>query len=120
MSSELIGLMISAIGATVFIAVAVGLPALALVAVRFFKFKERELTIEMEYRQKSQQKDLALEQRVKCLEDALTSLDHDVREHLGIGQSATPLSSRPDLLEGPASPDAPLGESLDPSRIKAR
>jgi hypothetical protein len=120
MSSNLIGLVISALGAIMFVTVAVGLPSLAIVAVRFFKFKERELTLEMEYRQKSQQQELAIEQRVQHLEDALTSLDHDVRVRLGISQSAPPLASHPDLLEGPAAPDAQYGESPNPSRTKAR
>jgi len=120
MSTELIGLVIAAVGTIVVVTMGVGLPAIAVVAIRFFKFKERELTLEMEYRQKSQQQDLAIEQRVKSLEDALAGLDHDVRKHLGIGQSATPLLSRPDLLEGPGSPDAQPGASLDPSRIESR
>lgn len=127
MSSNLIGLVISAVGAIIAITVAVGLPALAIIAVRFFKYKERELALEMEYRQKAQQQQeqqqqeqLALEQRVQCLEDALSSLDRDVRVQLGIGQQATPLPFRPDLLEGPDAPDAQRGKSLDPSRMKAR
>src|ERR1700693_2566577 len=102
MSSNLIGLVISAVGAIIAITVAVGLPALAIIAVRFFKYKERELTLEMEYRQKAQQQQeqqqqeqLALEQRVQCLEDALSSLDRGVRVAVGIGQQATPLPSRP-------------------------
>ncbi len=74
----------------------------------------------MEYRQKSQQQELAIEQRVQRLEDALTSLDQDVRVRLGIGQPATPLASRPELLEGPAAPDAQRGQSVGPSRTKAR
>jgi len=105
-----------------------GLPALAVVAVRFFKFKERELAIEMEYRHKSQQQGLAmeqrvqgLEQRVQRLEEVLTSLDHDVRDRLGIEASpATSLSSRPELVEGPAAPDPRHQPSLGPSRTKAR
>ncbi|HKC59681.1 MAG TPA: hypothetical protein VKB92_06325 [Myxococcales bacterium] len=105
-----------------------GLPALAVVAVRFFKFKERELAIEMEYRHKSQQQGLAmeqrvqgLEQRVQRLEEVLTSLDHDVRDRLGIEASpATSLSSRPELVEGPAAPDPRRQPSLGPSRTKAR
>src|SRR5713101_2953927 len=98
-----------------------GLPALAVVAVRFFKFKERELAIEMEYRHKSQQQGLAMEQRVQRLEEVLTSLDHDVRDRLGIEASpATSLSSRPELVEGPAAPDPRRQPSLGPSRTKAR
>ena len=118
MSTELMGLVVAALGAIVFVGVAVGLPALAVVAVRFFKFRERQLTLEMEFRQKSQQKDLALEERVQRLEDALAALDHDVREKVGIGRPATPLSARPDLLEGPGA--AQQVTPLDPSRTKAR
>jgi len=112
MSSNLIGLIIAALGTIVTVAVAIGLPALAIVAVRFFKFKERELTLGMEHRQKSQQHELAIEQRmqgveqrVQRLEEVLTSLDHDVRDRLGIESSpATSLSSHPELVEGCPSP----------------
>jgi len=92
-----------------------GLPALAIVAFRFFKFKERALALEMEYRQKSQQQELGIEQRVRSLEEGLS----EVHARLGIDQPATPMASRPDLLEGPA-PDAQREQSLDPSRTKAR
>ncbi len=127
MSSNLIGLLIPALAVIVIALLAFGLPALAIVVVKYFKLKERELTLEMEYRQNSQQQELAVEQRVQLveervrrLEDALTSLDHDVRVRLGIGQSATPLPSHPDLLEGPGAPDAQHGKSLDPSRATTR
>ena len=128
MSSQLIDLVVAAIGCIIAITVAVGLPALAIVAVRFFKFKERELTLEMGYRQKSQEKEVAIEQqaqgveqRVRRLEEVLTSLDHDVRDRLGIESSpATSLSSHPEFVEGPAAPDAQREQSLDPSRAKAR
>ena len=120
MSSDLIAYLIAALTIIVIALLMFGLPALAIVAVKFFKFKERELTLEMGYRQKSQQQDLAIEQRVQRLEDALTSLDHDVRLRLGIGQPATPLASHPELLEGPAAPDALRGKSLDPPRTKAQ
>ena len=128
MSSNLIGLIIAALGTIVTVAVAIGLPALAIVAVRFFKFKERELTLGMEHRQKSQQHELAIEQRmqgveqrVQRLEEVLTSLDHDVRDRLGIESSpATSLSSHPELVEGPPAPDAQREESLEPVPTKAR
>jgi hypothetical protein len=124
MSSDLIGLLIPALAVIVIVLLGVGLPALAMVVVKYFKLKERELTVEMEYRQKSQQQELAIEQRVQLvehrvqrLEDALTSLDHDVRVRLGIGQSAT---GHPELVEGPGAPDAQRGRSLDPSRTHTR
>jgi hypothetical protein len=120
MEPNLIGFAMAAVGVIVTVSVAVGFPSLAVVAVRFFKFKERELTLEMESRQKSQHQLVALEERVQRLEDALTSLDHDVRVRLGIDGSATPLSSRPDLVEGPATPDAQRDTSLDPSRMNVR
>jgi len=116
-------MLIPAIAIVVGLLLVVGLPALAVVAFRFFKFKERELALEMEFRQKWQQQGLAIDQRVQRLEDGLTSLDrevHDVRVRLGIDQEATPLASRPDLLEGPATPDAQRRQSLDPSRTNAR
>jgi hypothetical protein len=105
-----------------------GLPALAVVVVRFLKFKERELAMEMEYRLKSQQQGLVLEQRVQGLEqrmqrleEVLTSLDHDVRDRLGIEASpATSLSSHPELLEAPAAPDARRQPALDSSWTKAQ
>ena len=120
MSSDMLAYLLGALTIIVSVLLAFGLPALAIIAVRFFKFKERELTLEMEYRQKSQQQELAIEERVQRLEDALTSLDYDVRVRLGIDKSATPLPSHPDLLEGPTAPDAQRGKTLDPSRLKAR
>jgi hypothetical protein len=128
MSSNLIGLVIAALGTILTVAVAVGLPALAIVAVRFFKFKERELTLEMEHRQKAKQQEraveqrmLGVEQRVQRLEEVLTSLDHDVRNRLGIESSpATSLSSHPELVEGPAASDAQRADSLEPVPTKAR
>ena len=97
-----------------------GLPALAIVIVKYFKLKEREIALEMEFRQKAHQQQLAHDERVQRLEDVLTSLDHDVRERLGIGRTATPLQSRPELVEGPAAPEAPREQSAGPSRTKAR
>jgi hypothetical protein len=114
MSSDLIAYLIAALAIIVCVTVAFGLPALSIVLVKYFKLKERELALEMEYRQKSQQQELAIEQRVQRLEEAFTSLDHDVRVRLGIDQQATPLPSHPDLLEGPAAPGAQRGKSLDP------
>jgi hypothetical protein len=98
MSTELLGLIIGAVGTVLYIAVAVGIPALAVVALKFFKYKERELALQMEYRHKSEQhqdKQLAMEQRVQCLEDTVTRLDHDVRVHLGMPDAT-------ELLEAPA------------------
>ena len=120
MSSDLIGLLIPAVAIIISILLMFGLPALAIVAVKFFKLRERELTLEMESRQKSQHQLLAIEQRVQRLEDALTSLDHDVRVRLGIGQPATPLASHPDLLEGPDAPDPLAREVAAPVLDKAR
>ena len=120
MSPQLISFAMAAVAMIVTVSVAVGFPSLAVVAVKFLKFKERELTLEMEFRQKSQHQLAAVEERVQRLEDALSSLDHDVRVRLGIVGSATPLSSRPDLLEGPAEPDAQRDTSKDPSRINVR
>ena len=113
MPPNLIGLLIPALAFIVIALLMFGLPSLAIVVVKYFKMKERELALEMEYRQKSQQHDLAIDQRVQRLEDALTSLDHDVRVHLGIGSTATPLESHADLLEGPAAADAPRGKPLE-------
>lgn len=112
MPPNLIGLLIPAFVTIVIVLVAFGLPALAIVAVKYFKLRERELAVEMEYRRKSQQQDLSIEQRVQRLEDALTSLDHDVRVRLGIGEPVTPLSSHPELLEGPGAPDVQREKSV--------
>jgi hypothetical protein len=97
-----------------------GFPALAIVAVKYFKLKERELVLEMEYRERSQQEQLAVDQRVQRLEDALTSLDHDVRVRLGIAQTSSPPLSRPELVEDLSAPDAQRELSLEPSRTKTR
>jgi len=127
MSSELTGLVIAAVGVIVTVAMAVGLPALALVAIKLIKFKERELTLEMEYRYQSQQQGLAIEQRVQGveqrverLEEVLTSLDHDVRERLGIESSAATSLSSAELLGRPAESDAQREESLARVSRKAR
>jgi hypothetical protein len=103
MSSNLIGLVIAALGTIITVAVAVGVPALAIIAVRYFKLKERELTLEMEYRQKSQQQNLAIEDRVQRLEEVLTSLDRDVRERLGMERLASPPPLHAELAEPPAT-----------------
>jgi len=118
MSTELLGLVIATVGILLCVTVAVGIPAIAVTAMKFFKYKERELSLEMEYRQKSEQnqeKQLAIEQRVQCLEETVTRLDHDVREHLGIGEPVTP--SRPELFEASAAPEdteaaAPTGNRV--------
>jgi hypothetical protein len=114
--------LIAVVGLILSVLMVFGFPALAIIAVRYFKLKERELTLEMEHRQKSQQQNLAIEDRVQRLEDVLTSLDHDVRVRLGIEQPATdPLPSHSELLRGPASaPDLPSGKSREPSVTKTR
>ncbi|MFL5313420.1 MAG: hypothetical protein ACJ79H_23555 [Myxococcales bacterium] len=106
MTSDLVGVLIPALAFIVIVLLMFGLPALAVVVVKYLKFKERELTLEMEFRQSSQHQQLDFEQRVQRLENALASLDEDVRVRMGIGQPATPLPSRPELGEGPGAPDA--------------
>ena len=103
MSSDMISHLITAATFIVGVLAVVGLPALAVVVVRFLKFKERELTIEMEYRQKSQHQLLAFEQRMEGVEERVQRMED------------------PELLEGPAAPDARRQPSLDTSRgTKAR
>jgi hypothetical protein len=111
MSSNMIVYLLASLTLIITVGAAIGLPALAVVCIKYFKLKEREMVLEMEYRQSSQQQELALEQRVQRLEDALSSLDHDVRVRLGIGPSATPLESRPDLVESPEAQGTPIRPS---------
>jgi hypothetical protein len=75
--------LIPAVATILIVMMAFGFPSLAIVIGRYFKMRERELALEMEYRQKSQQQQLAIEERVQHIEDALTRLDHDVRVRLG-------------------------------------
>jgi hypothetical protein len=106
-----------------------GFPALTIVIVKYFKFKERELEYlrlkeanlsqESEYREKSQHQQVVIEQRVQKLEDVLVSLDRDVRNKLGIEQPSTPLQARPELVEGPAATEE-VTAKVDPARVKAR
>ncbi len=119
MSPNLIGYLIPAVTTVVCALLMFGLPALAIVAVKFFKFKEREVALEMESRQKSQHQLGAIEQRVQRLEDVLTNLDHDVRARLGIEQG-TASTSEADLMQGPAASNDPRAKSLGSSRTKAR
>src|SRR5215467_12746706 len=106
MSSNMFAYLIGALTTILSALCIFGLPALAIVLVRYFKLKEREMAMELEFRQKAHEQQLAHDDRVQRLEDVLTSLDHDVRERLGIGRSpATPLQSRPELVEAPAAPD---------------
>ena len=96
-----------------------GLPVAIVFMIKYFRLKERELAIEVEGRQRSQQQQFALEERVRRLEDVLVNLDHDVRARLGIEQPGAPAASRQDLLEAPAS----VGEERaagGPSREKSR
>jgi hypothetical protein len=120
MSSNLVVYMIAGITMIVGVLGVFGFPALAIVAVKYFKLKERELVLEMQFRQKTQEEQLTMEQRVQRLEDTLTSLDHDVRVRLGIDQSVTPVASRQELVEGPAEPEAQREHSGDPSPTRAR
>ena len=67
--------------------------SISIVVIRYFKLKERELAVEMEYRDKAHQQQLALEERLRRIEDAL-STDPEMRARLGIEEPATPLPSR--------------------------
>jgi len=120
MSSNLIGYLITAVTTVVCALLMFGLPALAIVAVKFFKFKEREVALEMESRQESQYQLGAIEQRVQRLEDVLTNLDHDVRARLGIEETGTTLTTKPELMEGPAAAEGEHGRSLGSARTKVR
>jgi hypothetical protein len=119
-SSNLITYLIAAVTMLVIALVAFGLPSLALVVVRYFKLKERELTLELEYRQKFQQHQLATDDRVQRLEDVLTSLDQDVRERLGIQKSDPAPSSPSELSRGTAERESDQEQSRSPARITTR
>ena len=103
-SSNLIVYLIAALTMVVCVTAAVGIPALAVILIRYFRLKERELALEVEYRQKAEQQQLATDERVQRLEDTLAGLDHDVRVRLGIGQPATPLASGAEGSERAAAP----------------
>ena len=97
-----------------------GFPVAIVFVLKYFKLKERELAMELETRQKSQQQQLAIEGRVERLEEVLLSLDHDVRARLGIEQPSAVPAARAELMEGPAG--TPVGQVGvgDPSRGKVR
>ena len=96
-----------------------GFPVAIVFVLKYFKLKERELAIDVEARQKTQQQQFAIEERVRRLEEVLVNLDHDVRARLGLGQPGAPVASRSELLEGPASAsDQPASGA--PAREKAR
>jgi|ERR1041384_2624771 hypothetical protein len=97
MDPHVMGTLAAALGFFLAIGALLGIPAFTILVIKFLKFKERELQLEMEFRQKSQQGSAALEQRVERLEDALSSLDHDVREKLGIRPA------HGELMEGPGA-----------------
>jgi hypothetical protein len=96
-----------------------GFPVAIVFVLKYFKLKERELAIDVEARQKTQQQQFAIEERVRRLEEVLINLDHDVRARLGLGQPGAPLASRADLLEGPAGA-SDQGTAAGPTREKAR
>jgi hypothetical protein len=85
-----------------------GFPVALVLGIKYFKFKDRELALEVESRERTQRQQLAIEQRVERLEQVLIGLDHDVRARLGIEHPTPSLPARPDLLEAPAG--APAGE----------
>ena len=97
-----------------------GLPVAIIFMLKYFKLKERELNLEVEGRQQSQQQQLVIEERVRRLEDVLLSLDHDVRARLGMGQPGASVTSRPDLLEAPAEGADQGAAAARPARDKLR
>ena len=98
MTSDLIGALIPIVA----VLATFGFPVAIVFVIKYFKLKERELALDVEARQKSQQQQFAIEERVRRLEDVLVNLDHDVRARLGLGQPGASLPSRPDLLDAPA------------------
>jgi len=112
------GILIPAIACIVVAMVMFGVPALTVIAVRFFKLKERELTLEMEARDRLDTRQDALEDRVRRLEDVLSELDRDVRERLGIQGPPATKASRAELFEGSAT--AEEGPREIPRPIRSR
>jgi hypothetical protein len=89
MSPHLIGLLIPAVAILGGVLMIVGFPTMAFVAFRFFRFKEREIALDAQYRESSLHQQLALEQRVESLEQVLGALDHDVRQRLLVPADVT-------------------------------
>ena len=117
MSSDMIAALIPIVS----VLAVFGFPVAIIFVIKYFKLKERELALEADSREKSQRQQLAIEQRVQRLEDVLISLDHDVRARLGVGQPATPLASRPDLLQAPGGTGTEQGGAAsDSPRSKIR
>jgi hypothetical protein len=115
MTSDMIGALIPIVA----VLATFGFPVAIVFVLKYFKLKERELAIDVEARQKAQQQQFAIEERVRRLEDVLVNLDHDVRARLGLGQPGAPPPSPPDLLESPArAPEE--GAAAGPARQKAR
>ena len=79
MSSNLITYLIAALTMIVCAIAAFGFPAVAIVLIKYFKLKERELVLEMDYRQKAREQQLITEERLQRLEQVLSSLDRDGR-----------------------------------------
>jgi len=115
MTSDMIGALIPIVA----VLATFGFPVAIVFVLKYFKLKERELAIDVETRQKAQQQQLAIEERVRRLEDVLINLDQDVRARLDVGQPGAPLPSRPELLEAPAA-GADQGTAGGPTRQKAR
>jgi len=116
MSSEMIAALIPIVS----VLAVFGFPVAIVFVIKYFKLKERELALEADSRERSQRQQLAIEHRVERLEEVLLSLDHDVRARLGIEQPATPLPSRPELLEGPPVAGAGQGGAEGTARGKVR
>jgi hypothetical protein len=118
MSSEMLAALIPIVS----VLAVFGFPVAIVFVIKYFKLKERELSLEADSRDRSQRQQLAIEQRVERLEGVLVSLDHDVRARLGIEQPATPtpLPSRPELLEGPPVAGAEQGGAEGTARSKVR
>jgi len=114
-------LLIPAVATVMIALVAFGAPSLAFIAVKFFKLKERELTLVSESRQKSEHRQDAVEQRVQRLEEVLAELDRDVRERLGIERPAAATTpSRTELFEGPPAAAESASDVVRPLRDKSR
>jgi hypothetical protein len=90
-----------AVATMLIVMMAFGFPSLAIVIGRYFKMRDRELALEMEYRQKSQQQQLATEERVQHIPGRADPSRSRFARAAGNRRNNTSLPSLAGVLEGP-------------------